>query len=51
MAAIFEKLYRNWVPDVYLFHMVSYARVGERITYTPNLLTGIEIRIEDVKFK
>jgi peptide/nickel transport system substrate-binding protein len=51
MSAIFEKLYHQWVPDVYLFHMVSYARVGERITYEPNLLTGIEIRIEDVNFK
>jgi len=51
MAAIFEKLYRDYVPDVYLFHMSSYARVGERIDYTPNLLTGIEIRIEDVNFK
>ena len=51
MAAIFETLYRDYVPDVYLFHMSSYARVGERIDYTPNLLTGIEIRIEDVNFK
>lgn len=51
MATVFEKLYRNWVPDVYLFHMVSYARVGKRITYVPNLLSGIEIRIEDANFK
>src|SRR5690606_24479365 len=51
MAAIFEKLYHEWVPDVYLFHMVSYARVGERVEYEPNLLTGIEIRVEDVNFK
>lgn len=51
MAAIFETLYREWVPDVYLFHMVSYARVSERIEYQPNLLTGIEVRIEDVNFK
>jgi peptide/nickel transport system substrate-binding protein len=51
MEAVFEKLYREWVPDVYLFHMVSYARVGKRITYEPNLLTGIEVRIEDVNFK
>lgn len=51
MAAIFEKLYHEVVPDIYLFHMVSYARVGARITYQPNKLTGIEVRVEDVSFK
>jgi peptide/nickel transport system substrate-binding protein len=51
MQAVFEKLYHEWVPDVYLFHMVTYARVGERITYQPNLLTGLEMRVEDVHFK
>lgn len=51
MEEIFTKLYREWVPDVYLFHMVSYARIGNRIEYEPNLLTGIEVRIEDVNFK
>jgi peptide/nickel transport system substrate-binding protein len=51
MAAIFEKIYREWVPDIYLFHMVTYARVGPRITYQPNKLTGIEVRVEDVAFK
>lgn len=51
MAAIFETLYRDVVPDIYLFHLVSYARVGSRIDYVPNKLTGIEVRIEDVTFK
>jgi peptide/nickel transport system substrate-binding protein len=51
MAAIFEKLYRDRVPDIYLFHMVTYARVGKRIDYKPNLLTGIEVRVEDINFK
>lgn len=51
MEAVYEKLYREVVPDVYLFHMVSYARIGKRITYEPNLLTGIEMRVEDVDFK
>ena len=50
MVSIFEDLYRNWVPDVYLFHLLSYARMSTRIEYEPNLLTGIEIRIEDVNF-
>ena len=51
MAAIFEKLYDEYVPDVYLFHMISYARIGPRITYTPNRLSGNEIRVEDISFK
>ncbi|HTN64432.1 MAG TPA: ABC transporter substrate-binding protein, partial [Devosia sp.] len=51
MAAIFKRLYTEFVPDVYLFHMVTYARVGERITYEPNLLTGIEVLVENISFK
>ena len=51
MAAIFGKLYRDFVPDIYLFHMVTYARVGSRISYEPNLLSGIEVLVEDMTFK
>jgi peptide/nickel transport system substrate-binding protein len=51
MAAIFEKLYDDYVPDVYLFHMISYARIGDRITYVPNRLSGNEIRVEDISFR
>lgn len=51
MAAIFGELYRDHVPDVYLFHMVTYGRIGSRITYEPNLLTGIEVLVENISFK
>ena len=51
MAAIFGKLYKEFVPDVYMFHMVTYGRIGKRISYEPNLLTGIEVLVETVSFK
>jgi peptide/nickel transport system substrate-binding protein len=39
------------VADVPLFHMVGYARVGPRISYTPTTLTNNEIKLEDITFK
>ena len=51
MSEIFGKLYHDFVPDLYLFHMATYGRVGERIDYEPNLLTGIEVLVETIQFK
>jgi peptide/nickel transport system substrate-binding protein len=51
MSKIFGELYHDFVPDVYLFHMATYGRIGERINYEPNLLTGIEVLVETIQFK
>ena len=36
------------VPAVPMYHMVSFMRVGERITYTPNSLSGSLIELADI---
>jgi len=47
----FKLMYENIVSHVALFHMVSYARVGERINFKPNLITNCEIPLEKITFK
>lgn len=36
------------VPAVPMYHMVSFMRVGERITYAPNSLSGSLIELADI---
>src|SRR4051812_40165239 len=37
------------VPDVPMFHMVSYMRVGPRVQYTPNSLSGNQLELAHIK--
>lgn len=39
------------VPDAMLFHMVGYAAVGDRISYTPSMTTNSEVRLVDISLK
>ena len=39
------------IPQVPLFHMVAYARVGKRINFKPNLATVMEIPLAQITFK
>ncbi|MBC7478811.1 MAG: hypothetical protein H7317_12075 [Pseudorhodobacter sp.] len=39
------------VPAVPMFQMVSYMRIGERIAYTPNALSGVIIEVSSAKLK
>lgn len=39
------------VPAVPMYHMVSYMRVGERVGYMPNSLSGSLIELADIKPK
>jgi peptide/nickel transport system substrate-binding protein len=47
----FLMINQDIVADVPLFHMVGYARVAPRISYTPTTLTNNEIKLEDISFK
>ncbi|UUZ76215.1 ABC transporter substrate-binding protein [Polaromonas sp. P1(28)-13] len=38
------------VPDVMLYHLVSYIRVGPRLVYKPNSTTEGKIELSDIKF-
>jgi peptide/nickel transport system substrate-binding protein len=49
--ATFKRIYEEIVPDVVLFHLVGYCRVGKRITYKPNLATSGEIQLAQITFR
>ena len=53
-AAAFQEVarasYEVYVDNVYLVHMVGFARVGTRIKYAPNVLTAGMLKIEDITF-
>ena len=48
---IFRIVYEDMVADVWLYHMVGYARVNPRITFKPTMATNSEIHVEDIAFK
>lgn len=50
-SELFSYLHDDLVADVTLFHMVSYARVGERLDWTPNISTNGQLRLSDINFK
>jgi len=39
------------VPDVLLYHLVSYIRIGKRIAYQPDFTTGSKLELSQIKFK
>jgi peptide/nickel transport system substrate-binding protein len=39
------------VADVLLFHMVSFARIGDRIEFTPTIATNSQLELADIAFK
>ena len=39
------------VADVLLFHMVSFARVGDQIDFTPTIATNSQLELADIAFK
>ena len=41
----------RWSPDVLLFHMVSFARVGDKIAFTPTIATNSQLELADISFK
>jgi peptide/nickel transport system substrate-binding protein len=46
-----KRIQEELVPNVMLFHMVSYARIGKRINFKPSLVTSGEIPIAQITFK
>jgi peptide/nickel transport system substrate-binding protein len=48
---LFAYLHDEVVPDVLLFHMVSYARVGDRISFTPTIATNSQLELANISFK
>ncbi len=48
---LFAYLHDEVVPDVLLFHMVSFARVGDRIAFTPTIATNSQLELAEIAFK
>lgn len=48
---LFAYLHDEVVPDVLLFHMVSFARVGDKIVFTPTIATNSQLELADIAFK
>ncbi len=48
---VFQILYDEIVPDINMFHMVGYSRVGSRIDFKPSVATNAEIQIAHMKLK
>ena len=48
--AAFKRIHEVIIPDVALFHMVGYCRVGKRINYKPSLTTNCEIQLAQITF-
>jgi peptide/nickel transport system substrate-binding protein len=49
--AAFKRIHEEIIPDVMLFHMVGYARVGKRIGFEPSIATNGEIQLAQITFK
>ncbi len=47
----FAYLHDEVVPDVLLFHMVSFARIGDKIDFTPTIATNSQLELADIAFK
>jgi peptide/nickel transport system substrate-binding protein len=53
-ADAWRKVFRrisDQVHDVYLFHMVGYSRVSERLDFKPTIATNSELQLSQIKFK
>jgi peptide/nickel transport system substrate-binding protein len=49
--AAFKRIHEEIIPNVMLFHMVAYARIGKRINFKPSLATNSEIELAHITFK
>jgi peptide/nickel transport system substrate-binding protein len=49
--AAFKRIQEDIIPDVMLFHMVGYSRVGQRINFKPSSATLNEIPLAQMIFK
>jgi peptide/nickel transport system substrate-binding protein len=48
---LFAYLHDEVVPDVLLFHMVSFARIGDKISFTPTIATNSQLELAEIAFK
>jgi peptide/nickel transport system substrate-binding protein len=49
--AAFKRIHEEIIPNVMLFHMVAYTRVGKRISFKPSIATNAEIPLSQITFR
>jgi peptide/nickel transport system substrate-binding protein len=49
--AAFKRIHEEIVPDVMLYHLVEYTRVGNRINFKPSIETNSQIPLAKITFK
>jgi peptide/nickel transport system substrate-binding protein len=49
--AVFKRIHEELIPDVVLFHMVGYSRVGKRINFKPTVATNNEVPLAQITFR
>jgi peptide/nickel transport system substrate-binding protein len=50
-SPVFAKVHNDLVADVFLFHMVGFSRVAERLDFKPTIATNSELQLSQIKFK
>lgn len=48
---IFRQMRTEVVPDIPMFHMIGYTRVGKRLDWKPDITTNSEIPLANIQFK
>ena len=48
--AAIKRIHEEVVPNMALFHMVGYCRVGKRINFTPSITTNNQILLSQITF-
>jgi peptide/nickel transport system substrate-binding protein len=46
-----KRIHEEIIPNVMLFHLVSYCRVGNRINFKPSIATTNEIQLAQITFR
>lgn len=49
-SPVFKRVHEDLVADVFLFHMVGFSRVSERLNYIPSISTNSELPLEEISF-
>ena len=50
-SPVFKKIHEDLVADVFLFHMVGFSRVSEKLDFVPTIATNSELQLSQIKFK
>jgi len=48
---VFRRVHDDLIADVFMFHMVGYTRVGDRIDWRPNISTNSQIELAEIKLR